>query len=113
MFATWCSSNILVRKIWINTILHAFGVVKAAQCYRFELTHNKYNYQEQHFNLSGYEYGNQGANCQIFQPDSLANFIKYCQKVAPAKNYILLISDHGGAYGVSADYDKSLLPTRY
>ena len=85
---------------------------KAAQCYRFELTHNKYNYQEQHFNLSGYEYGNQGANCQIFQPDSLANFIKYCQKVAPAKNYILLISDHGGAYSVSADYDKSLLPTR-
>ena len=85
---------------------------KAAQCYRFELTHNKYNYQQQHFDLSGYEYGTQGEKCQIYQPDSLANFIKYCQKVAPAKNYILLISDHGGAYSVSADYDKSLLPTR-
>ena len=85
---------------------------KAAQCYRFELTHNKYNYQKYYFDLSGYEYGNQGADCQIYQPDSLANFIKYCQKVAPAKNYILLISDHGGAYSVSADYDKSLLPTR-
>jgi hypothetical protein len=85
---------------------------KAAQCYRFELTRNKYNYQEQHFDLSGYEYGNQGADCQIYQPDSLANFIKYCQKVAPAKNYILLLSDHGGAYSVSADFDKSLVPTR-
>lgn len=84
---------------------------KAAQCYRFELTHNRYNYQEKHFDLSGYEYGTQGADCQIYQPDSLANFIKYCQKVAPAKNYILLISDHGGAYSVSHDYDKSLLPS--
>lgn len=89
---------------------HVWGG-KAAQCYRFELTENKYNYKEQHFDLSGYEYGNQGAACQIYQPDSLANFIKYCKKVAPAKNYILLISDHGGAYSVSADYDKSLLPT--
>ena len=87
---------------------HVWGG-KAAQCYRFELTHNRYNYQNYYFNLSGYEYGNQGAACQIYQPDSLANFIKYCQKVAPAKNYILLISDHGGAYSVSADFDKSLL----
>jgi hypothetical protein len=87
---------------------HTWGG-KAAQCYRFELTHNKYNYQEYHFDLSGYEYGTQGSGCQIYQPDSLANFIKYCQKVAPAKNYILLISDHGGAYSVNADYDKSLV----
>lgn len=85
---------------------------KAAQCYRFELTHNKYNNQEKCFNLSSYEYGTQGSACQIYQPDSLANFIKYCQKVAPAKNYILLISDHGGAYSVSDDYDKSLATTR-
>ena len=85
---------------------------KAAQCYRFELTHNKYNNQEKCFNLSGYEYGTQGSACQIYQPDSLTNFIKYCQKVAPAKNYILLISDHGGAYSVSDDYDKSLATTR-
>ena len=85
---------------------------KAAQCYRFELTRDRYNYQEKHFNLSGFEHGTQGANCQIYQPDSLANFIKYCQKVAPAKNYILLISDHGGAYSIGDDYDKSLVTTR-
>ena len=82
---------------------------KAAKCYRFELTRDRYNMQENHFDFSGYEHGTQGANCQIYQPDSLANFIKYCQKVAPAKNYILLISDHGGAYSVSADFDKSLM----
>ena len=85
---------------------------KAAQCYRFELTHDKYNKQANRFDLSGFEHGTQGADCQIFQPDSLANFIKYCQKVAPAKNYILLISDHGGAYSISDDYDKSLVTTR-
>jgi hypothetical protein len=85
---------------------------KAAQCYRFELTRDRYNMQENHFDFSGYEHGTQGANCQIYQPDSLANFIKYCQKVAPAKNYILLISDHGGAYSISDDYDKSLVTTR-
>ncbi len=82
---------------------------KAAQCYRFELTADRYNMQQKRFVLSGFEHGTQGSNCQIYQPDSLANFIKYCQKVAPAKNYILLISDHGGAYSVSADYDKSLV----
>ena len=34
--------------------------------------------------------------------------MKYCQKVAPAKNYILVLSDHGGGYAVNDDYDKSL-----
>lgn len=87
---------------------HVWGG-KAAQCYRFELTADRYNMQGKHFDLSGYEYGTQGSGCQIYQPDSLANFIKYCKKVAPAKNYILLISDHGGAYSVSADFDKSLM----
>jgi hypothetical protein len=88
---------------------HVWGG-KPAQCYRFELTADKYNMQGNHFDFSGYEYyGDQGYACQIYQPDSLANFIKYCRKVAPARNYILLISDHGGAYSVSADYDKSLV----
>ncbi len=87
---------------------HVWGG-KAAQCYRFELTADRYNMQQKRFDLSGFEHGTQGSNCQIYQPDSLANFIKYCQKVAPAKNYILLISDHGGAYSVSDDYDKSLV----
>ena len=87
---------------------HTWGG-KPAQCYRFELTADKFNLQEKHFDLSGCEYGTQGAGCQIYQPDSLANFIKYCQKVAPAKNYILLISDHGGAYTISGDCDKSLI----
>ena len=56
---------------------HVWGG-KPAQCYRFELTLDKFNMQEKHFDFSGYEYGNQGYACQIYQPDSLANFIKYC-----------------------------------
>ncbi len=31
-------------------------------------------------------------------PDSLTNFINWAKQAAPAKNYILVISDHGGGY---------------
>ena len=31
-------------------------------------------------------------------PDSLTNFINWAKQAAPAKNYVLVISDHGGGY---------------
>ena len=37
-------------------------------------------------------------NCDISNPDSLTNFINWAAKVCPAKNYVLIISDHGGSY---------------
>lgn len=53
-------------------------------------------------------YGTQHATAQFYQPDSLASFIRYCQKVAPAKNYILVMSNHGGGYNIMQDYDKAI-----
>lgn len=52
-------------------------------------------------------YGTQQANSQLYQPDSIANFIKYCVKTAPAHNYVFMISDHGAGYQIAFDYDKS------
>ena len=53
-------------------------------------------------------YGTQNEKAEFFQPDSIASFLKYCQKVAPAKYYILVLSDHGGGYTPEDDYDKTL-----
>jgi len=53
-------------------------------------------------------YGTQNEKAEFFQPDSIVSFMKYCKQVAPAKNYILVFSDHGGGYSVTDDYDKSL-----
>lgn len=52
-------------------------------------------------------YGTQQANSQLYQPDSIANFINYCVKAAPAHNYVFMISDHGAGYQIAFDYDKS------
>lgn len=79
--------------------------------YRYEATPAKLKKLENHekINLTNADiYGTQNEKAELFQPDSIANFLKYCQKVAPAKNYILVLSDHGGGYTVYEDYDKSL-----
>ena len=39
-----------------------------------------------------------GDNCYITHPDSLTNFINWAAKICPAKNYVLILSDHGGSY---------------
>lgn len=46
-------------------------------------------------------YGDDNAN--VACPDSLTNFINWAAKVCPAKNYILILSDHGSGY--TPDYD--------
>lgn len=53
------------------------------------------------------KWGTQQKNAEMFQPDSIASFIKYCQRVAPAQNYILVIGDHGSGYRVEYDYQKT------
>ena len=83
----------------------------AGHLYRFEATPAKLKKLEkdEKINLTNADiYGTQNEKAELFQPDSIANFLKYCQKVAPAKNYILVLSDHGGGYTVYEDYDKSL-----
>ena len=37
-------------------------------------------------------------NCDCTNPDSLTNFINWAAKTCPAKNYVLILSDHGGGY---------------
>lgn len=49
-------------------------------------------------------YGSQ--NCDITNPDSLTNFINWAAQTCPAKNYILLLSDHGGGYMPHQDLVK-------
>ena len=87
---------------------------KASHVYRYEVTHDLLNDttgRKPFIKLNdGMLYGNQHAKAEFYQPDSLANFIRYCQRTAPAKNYILVVSDHGGGYTVIHDYDKSLQP---
>lgn len=52
---------------------------------------------------SNAQYGNQNAQCELFQPDSIASFIKYAVKQAPAKDYILVFSGHGNGYSLYED----------
>ena len=48
--------------------------------------------------------GRTGSNADITKPDSLANFIKWAAKMAPADKYILIMSSHGGGYLPHDDY---------
>ncbi|MCR5850800.1 MAG: hypothetical protein K6G92_08835 [Bacteroidaceae bacterium] len=41
-------------------------------------------------------YGETNADCTC--PDSLTNFINWATKACPAKNYLLILSDHGSGY---------------
>ena len=84
---------------------------KGGHLYRFEATPAKLKKLDdaEKIDLTNADiYGTQNEKAELFQPDSIANFLKYCQKVAPAKNYILVLSDHGGGYTVYEDFDKSL-----
>ncbi len=48
--------------------------------------------------------GRQNGNADITTPDSLANFIKWAAKTAPADKYILVMSSHGGGYLPQDDF---------
>lgn len=51
--------------------------------------------------------GKQNSNANITSPDSLANFIKWATKAAPADKYILVMSSHGGGYLPQEDFMQS------
>lgn len=57
-----------------------------------------------HANVYGAD--NADATC----PDSLSNFIKWAAETRPAKNYLLILSDHGGGYRPDKDLPET--PTR-
>ena len=80
----------------------------AGGLYRFELLPS----QIQQNGVLGYFtnnmlYGNQQEKSKIYRSDSISSFINYCQRVAPAKNYILMFSDHGSGYVIWDDYPKT------
>ena len=97
----------------INGISGFLPSGKPGHVYRYEASPNIVNTEKSPMLLlkDDYIYGTQSEKAEFFQPDSIVNFMKYCQKVAPAKNYILVLSDHGGGYAVNDDYDKSLEKT--
>lgn len=80
----------------------------AGGLYRFELlpSHLQQNGELGYFS-DDMLYGNQQSASQLYRSDSITSFINYCQRVAPAKNYILMFSDHGNGYTVWDDYPKT------
>ena len=51
-----------------------------------------------------------GSDFKMYNSQNLADFINYCMQQAPnAKAYVLAFGDHGGAYNITTDYDKSLV----
>ena len=52
------------------------------------------------------------ANCDIANPDSLTHFINWAANNCPAKNYVLILSDHGGGYTPHSDLPMSGSSTR-
>ncbi|MBR1503691.1 MAG: hypothetical protein IJ618_07415 [Prevotella sp.] len=87
---------------------------KAASVYRFELVPSQLTYGGSDLGLFTDEmlYGSQQAAAQFYQPDSIASFINYCKQAGPAKNYILIIGDHGSGYDVMGDAYKDGRGTR-
>lgn len=52
-------------------------------------------------------------NFKMYDPNNLKDFINWCMEQAPnAKAYVLAFGDHGGAYSITSDYNKSLAQSR-
>jgi len=83
--------------------------------YRFELNSNSLNPEyagdvckAKAFTGQGFR-KYKGNDFKMYDPDNLVEFINWCMEQAPgAKAYVLAFADHGGAYDISKDYDKSL-----
>ena len=48
--------------------------------------------------------GQSNSNADVTNPDSLANFIKWATRMAPADKYILIMSSHGSGYLAHEDF---------
>jgi len=75
---------------------------KAGQTYRFVVDPKMQPYDQLG---DQYQYG--PFEGEIAHPDSLTNFIKWAAKACPAKNYLLLLSDHGAGYMPNDDLPYS------
>lgn len=75
---------------------------KAGQIYRFVVDPKMQPYDQLG---DSYCYG--PVESEIAHPDSLINFIKWAAKACPAKNYLLLLSDHGEGYMPHTDLPYS------
>lgn len=49
---------------------------------------------------------------RLYDPKSLASYIKYVKEYAPADNYIFAIWGHGGGYDVTSDRPDNMVTTR-
>lgn len=77
-----------------NSLSEDYASKFGSKTYRF-VCNSKVEYQEawmDDVNIYGAD------NCDCTNPDSLANFINWAARVCPAKNYVLIFSDHGGGY---------------
>ena len=75
---------------------------KAGQTYRFVVDPKMQPYDQ-----LGDQYRYGPFEGEIAHPDSLTNFIKWAAKACPAKNYLLLLSDHGAGYMPNNDLPYS------
>ena len=77
---------------------------KPGQVYRYQLTYDRLPETQQkncyhYLNLTDNDlWGDSKA--EMFQPDSVASFVRYCKNEAPADNYILILTGHGTGWAV-------------
>ena len=77
---------------------------KPGQVYRYQLTYDRLPETQQkncyhYLNLTNNDlWGDSKA--EMFQPDSVASFVRYCKNEAPADNYILILTGHGTGWAV-------------
>ena len=95
---------------WIETqALPGFKYEKGTT-YRFAIDPEKY-YSKERPQMQFTDdniYGDKGNTVDIGQADTLCNYIKWAVKNYPAKQYVLVFSDHGGGYMPNDDLPESL-----
>ncbi|MBO4718307.1 MAG: hypothetical protein J5658_00400 [Prevotella sp.] len=95
------SVNTEEQKKFVETFNDMFKD-KCGQTYRFVVDPKMQSYDQLG---DSYRYG--PSEGEISNPDSLTNFIKWAAKACPAKNYLLLLSDHGAGYMPNNDLPYS------
>lgn len=79
-----------------------------SQNYKQKAAENSQDQLFEQLKAEGY-YGEQ--NCDITCPDSLTNFINWAAKKCPARQYVLILSDHGSGYMPNDDLPTSSMAT--